>query len=152
MGKNDNKSFLACRVKSVGSTAPLENFYEIRKLDNMLLKNKARLVAQGFRQEEAINFEESFASVARIEAIRIFVENAAHKNMTIFQMDVKTAFLNGELKEEIYVSQPKGFVDQDNASHVYKLKEALYGLKQAPPAWPVPVSQAENLHIIRQHT
>ncbi|GJT70911.1 retrovirus-related pol polyprotein from transposon TNT 1-94 [Tanacetum coccineum] len=98
-----------------------------------VLKNKARLVAQGFRQEEGIDFEESFAPVARIEAIRIFVANAAHKNMTIYQMDVKTAFLNGELKEEVYVSQPEGFVDQDNP--VYKLKKALYGLKQAPRAW-----------------
>ncbi|GKA50311.1 retrovirus-related pol polyprotein from transposon TNT 1-94 [Tanacetum coccineum] len=100
-----------------------------------VLKNKARLVAQGFRQEEGIDFEESFALVARIEAIRIFVANAAHKNMTIYQMDVKMAFLNGELKEEVYVSQPEGFVDQDNPSHVYKLKKALYGLKQAPRAW-----------------
>ncbi|GJY86604.1 retrovirus-related pol polyprotein from transposon TNT 1-94 [Tanacetum coccineum] len=100
-----------------------------------VLKNKARLVAQGFRQEEGIDFEESFAPVARIEAIRIFVANATHKNMTIYQMDVKTAFLNGELKEEVYVSQPEGFVDQDNPSHVYKLKKALYGLKQAPRAW-----------------
>ncbi|GKE15902.1 retrovirus-related pol polyprotein from transposon TNT 1-94 [Tanacetum coccineum] len=102
---------------------------------NLAVKNKARLVAQGFRQEERIDFEESFAPVARIEAIRIFVANAAHKNMTIYQMDIKTAFLNGELKEEVYVSQPEGFVDQDNPSHVYKLKKALYGLKQAPRAW-----------------
>ncbi|GKC11142.1 retrovirus-related pol polyprotein from transposon TNT 1-94 [Tanacetum coccineum] len=87
------------------------------------------------KQEEGINFEESFAPVARIEAIRIFVANAANKNMTIFQMDVKTAFLNGELKEEVYVSQPEGFVDQEYPSHVYKLKKALYGLKQAPRAW-----------------
>ncbi|GJT63867.1 retrovirus-related pol polyprotein from transposon TNT 1-94 [Tanacetum coccineum] len=100
-----------------------------------VLKNKARLVAQGFRQEEDIDFEESFAPVVRIEAIRIFVANAAHKNMTIYQMEVKTTFLNGELKEEVYVSQPEGFVDQDNPSHVYKLKKALYGLKQAPRAW-----------------
>nr|GEU76703.1 retrovirus-related Pol polyprotein from transposon TNT 1-94 [Tanacetum cinerariifolium] len=100
-----------------------------------ILKNKARLVAQGFRQEKGIDFEESFAQVARIEAIRIFVANAAHKNMTIFQMDVKMAFLNGKLKEEVYVSQPEGFVDQDNPSHVYKLKKALYSLKQAPCAW-----------------
>ncbi|GKA75556.1 retrovirus-related pol polyprotein from transposon TNT 1-94 [Tanacetum coccineum] len=76
-----------------------------------VLKNKARLVAQGLRQEEGIDFEESFAPVAKIEAIRIFVANAAHKNMTIYQMDVKTAFLNGELKEEVYVSQLEGFVD-----------------------------------------
>ncbi|GJV88559.1 retrovirus-related pol polyprotein from transposon TNT 1-94 [Tanacetum coccineum] len=100
-----------------------------------VLKNKARLVAQGFRQEEGIDFEESFAPVARIEAIHIFVAYAAHKNMIIYQMDIKTDFLNGELKEEVYVSQPEGFVDQDNPSHVYKLKKALYGLKQAPRAW-----------------
>nr|GEX80090.1 retrovirus-related Pol polyprotein from transposon TNT 1-94 [Tanacetum cinerariifolium] len=97
--------------------------------------NKARLVTQGFRLEEGIDFEESFEPVARIEVIRIFVANAAHKNMTIFQMDVKTAFLNGELKEEVYVSQPEGFVDQDNLSHVYKLKKSLYGLIQAPRVW-----------------
>ncbi|GKA20307.1 retrovirus-related pol polyprotein from transposon TNT 1-94 [Tanacetum coccineum] len=86
-------------------------------------------------QEEGIDFEESFAPVSRIEAISIFVANAAHKNMTIYQMDIKTAFLNGEHKEGVYVSQPEGFVDQDNPSHVYNLKNALYGLKQAPRAW-----------------
>ncbi|GJS49315.1 retrovirus-related pol polyprotein from transposon TNT 1-94 [Tanacetum coccineum] len=86
-------------------------------------------------QEEGIAFEELFAPVARIEAIQIFVAYAAHKNMIIYQMDVKMDFLNGELKEEVYVSQPEGFVDQDNPSHVYKLKKALYGLKQAPRAW-----------------
>nr|GEU50508.1 retrovirus-related Pol polyprotein from transposon TNT 1-94 [Tanacetum cinerariifolium] len=100
-----------------------------------VLKNKAGLVSQRFMQEEGINFEKSFAPVARIKAIHIFIANADHKNMTIFQMYVKTAFLNGELKEEVYVSQPKGFVDQDNPSHVYKLKKALYSVKQAPRAW-----------------
>nr|GEY07315.1 putative RNA-directed DNA polymerase [Tanacetum cinerariifolium] len=93
------------------------------------------IISQGFRQEEGIDFEESFAPVARMGAIRIFIANAAHMNITIYQMDVKTAFLNGELKEEVYVSQAKGFVDQDNPSDVYKLKKALYGLKQAPRAW-----------------
>nr|GEV35568.1 hypothetical protein [Tanacetum cinerariifolium] len=86
-------------------------------------------------KQEGIDFEKSFAPVARIEVIRIFVVNAANKNMTIFQMDVKTAFLNGKLKEEVYISQPEGFVDQDNPSHVYKFKKALYGLKQARRAW-----------------
>ncbi|GKD67111.1 retrovirus-related pol polyprotein from transposon TNT 1-94, partial [Tanacetum coccineum] len=85
-------------------------------------------------QEDGIDFEESFAPVARIEAICIFVANATHKNMKIYQMDVKMAFLNRELKEEVYVSQPEGFVDQDNPSQAYKLKKALYGLKQAPRA------------------
>ncbi|GJW15010.1 retrovirus-related pol polyprotein from transposon TNT 1-94 [Tanacetum coccineum] len=87
------------------------------------------------RQEEGINFEESFATGAWIEAIRIFIANATSKNMIIYQMDVKTAFLNGELKEEVYVSQPKGFIDPDHPTHVYRLKKALYGLKQAPRAW-----------------
>nr|GEV77636.1 retrovirus-related Pol polyprotein from transposon TNT 1-94 [Tanacetum cinerariifolium] len=100
-----------------------------------VLKNKARLVAKGYHQEKGIDLEESFAPVACIEAIRIFVANAANKNMTIYQIDVKTAFLNGELCEEVYVSKPKGFVDQDNPTYVYKLKKALYGLNQAPRVW-----------------
>ncbi|GJR89673.1 retrovirus-related pol polyprotein from transposon TNT 1-94 [Tanacetum coccineum] len=99
------------------------------------LKNKARLVVKGYHQEVGIDFEESFAHVARLEAIRIFIANVANKNMTIYQMDVKTDFLNGELREVVYVSQPEGFVDQDKPNHVYRLKKALYGLKQAPRAW-----------------
>nr|GEW20110.1 hypothetical protein [Tanacetum cinerariifolium] len=95
------------------------------------LENKARLVTRGYRQEEGIDFVESFAPVARLEAIRIFLAYAAHKNMVVYQMDVKTAFLNGNLREEVYVSQLDGFVDPDNPNHVYKLKRALYGLKQA---------------------
>ncbi|GKC40144.1 retrovirus-related pol polyprotein from transposon TNT 1-94 [Tanacetum coccineum] len=107
------------------------------KLDECgdVLKNKARLVARGYRQEEGIDFEESFAPVARIKAIRIFIANAASKNMIIYQMDVKTAFLNDELKEEVYVSQLEGFIDPDHPTHVYRLKKAHYGLKQAPRAW-----------------
>ncbi|GJS04757.1 retrovirus-related pol polyprotein from transposon TNT 1-94 [Tanacetum coccineum] len=93
-----------------------------------ILKNKARLVAQGFRQEEGINFEESFAQVARIEAIHIFVANAAHKNMTIYQM-TQTASLYASSKIGLRSCKPEGFVDQDSPSHVYKLKKALYGLK-----------------------
>ncbi|GJY58063.1 retrovirus-related pol polyprotein from transposon TNT 1-94 [Tanacetum coccineum] len=93
------------------------------------------MIAKGYHQEEEIDFEESFAPVTRIEAIRIFIANAANKNMTIYQMDIKTAFLNGELREVVYVSQPEGFVDQDNLNHVYRIKNALYGLKQAPCAW-----------------
>nr|GEW61843.1 copia protein [Tanacetum cinerariifolium] len=95
----------------------------------------ARLVAMGYRQKEEIDFEESFATITRIEAIRIFIANAASKNMAIYQMDVKTTFLNGDLKEKVYVSQPKGFVDPDHPTHVYRIKKALYGLKQAPWAW-----------------
>ncbi|GKE54479.1 retrovirus-related pol polyprotein from transposon TNT 1-94 [Tanacetum coccineum] len=102
------------------------------KLDEYgdVLKNKAWLVAKGYRQEEG--FEELFTPVARIEAIRIFIANAATKNMIIYQMDVKTAFLNGDLQEEVFVSQLEGFEDPDNPTHVYRLKKALYGLKQAP--------------------
>nr|GEY23585.1 retrovirus-related Pol polyprotein from transposon TNT 1-94 [Tanacetum cinerariifolium] len=114
----------------------LKGIYKVKTDEfDRVLKNKARLVAQGFRKEEGIDFEESFTPVVRIEAIRIFVANAANKNMTIFQMDIKTTFLNGELREEVYVSQPEGFVDQEYPSHVYKLKKAFYSLKQAPYAW-----------------
>nr|GEY52677.1 retrovirus-related Pol polyprotein from transposon TNT 1-94 [Tanacetum cinerariifolium] len=107
------------------------------KLDELggILKNKACLVARGYCQVEGIDFEESFAPVARLEAIRIFVAYATHKNIDVYQMDLKTVLLNGNLREEVYVSQPDGFVDQDNPNHVYKLKKALYGLKQAPCAW-----------------
>ncbi|GJU10386.1 retrovirus-related pol polyprotein from transposon TNT 1-94 [Tanacetum coccineum] len=102
--------------------------------ENMVIRNKTRLVLRGYRQEEGIDFEESFTPVARMEAIRIFLAYAAHKSFTVFQMDVKTAFLHGSLKEDVYVCQPKGFIDVDHPSHVYKLKKALYGLKQAPRA------------------
>ncbi|GKE05457.1 retrovirus-related pol polyprotein from transposon TNT 1-94, partial [Tanacetum coccineum] len=106
------------------------------KLDELggILKNKARLVARGYRQEERIDFEESFAPVARLDAIRIFLSFASHMNMIVYQIDVKMTFLNGILREEVYVSQPDGFVDQNNPNHVYKLKKALYRLKQAPRA------------------
>ncbi|GJS95147.1 retrovirus-related pol polyprotein from transposon TNT 1-94 [Tanacetum coccineum] len=99
------------------------------------LKNKARLVARGYRQEEGIDFEEYFAPVARLKAIRIFLAFAAHMNMVVYQMDVKTTFLKGNLREEVYISQPDGFVDKDKPNHVYKLKKSLYRLKQAPRAW-----------------
>nr|GEV18057.1 hypothetical protein [Tanacetum cinerariifolium] len=103
--------------------------------EQTVIKNKSRLVVRGYCQEEGINFEESFAPVARMEAIRIFLAYAAHKSFTVFQMDMKTAFLHGSLKEDVYVCQPEGFIDADHLSHVYKLKKALYGLKQAPRAW-----------------
>ncbi|GKC55962.1 retrovirus-related pol polyprotein from transposon TNT 1-94 [Tanacetum coccineum] len=98
------------------------------KLDELggMLKNKARLVVREYRQEEGINFQESFALVARLEAIRIFLAFATHMNMVVYQMDVKTAFLNGILCEEVYVRQPDRFVDPKNPNHVYKLKNDLY--------------------------
>ncbi|GJU15236.1 retrovirus-related pol polyprotein from transposon TNT 1-94 [Tanacetum coccineum] len=97
--------------------------------------NNFHLVAKGYGPEEGINFEESFAPVARLEDVRILVAYAAHKNFSIYQMDVKMAFLNGPLKEEVFVSQPDEFVDPDFLNHVYRLKKALYGLKQSLRAW-----------------
>nr|GFA82022.1 retrovirus-related Pol polyprotein from transposon TNT 1-94 [Tanacetum cinerariifolium] len=110
------------------------NFEETRALYESLYQNLA-VEVEKVNSEEEIDFEESFAPVARLEAIRIFLAYAAHKNMVVYQMDVKTAFLNGNLPKDVYVSQPDGFVDPNNPNHVYKLKKALYGLKQAPHAW-----------------
>nr|GEV48325.1 hypothetical protein [Tanacetum cinerariifolium] len=103
--------------------------------EQTVIRNKSRLVVRGYRQEEGIYFKESFASVSRMEDIRIFLAYVAHKSFYVFQIDVKTAFLHGALKEDVYVCQPEGFIDADHTSHVYKLKKALYGLKQAPKAW-----------------
>nr|GEU94644.1 hypothetical protein [Tanacetum cinerariifolium] len=103
--------------------------------EQTVIQNKSHLVVRGYRQEEGIDFEESFTPIARMEAIRIFLAYAAHKSFTVYQMDVKTVFLHGSLKEDVYVCQPEGFIDADHPSHVYKLKKALYGLKQAPRAW-----------------
>nr|GEX49581.1 retrovirus-related Pol polyprotein from transposon TNT 1-94 [Tanacetum cinerariifolium] len=103
--------------------------------DQTVIRNNARLVAKGYVQEEGIDFKETFAPVKRLEAVRIFVAYAAHKSFPIYHMDVKTAFLNGPLKEEVYVAQPDGFVDLDHPEKVYRLRKALYGVKQAPRAW-----------------
>jgi len=107
------------------------------KLDEegKVVRNKARLVAQGYNQQEGIDYDETFAPVARLEAIRILLAYAAHKSIKLFQMDVKSAFLNGFLNEEVYVSQPPGFINKEKPNHVFKLTKALYGLKQAPRAW-----------------
>ncbi|GJX84698.1 retrovirus-related pol polyprotein from transposon TNT 1-94 [Tanacetum coccineum] len=102
--------------------------------DNTIIHNKACLVAKGYAQEEGIDFEESFVLVARLEAVRIFIAYAPHKSFPIYKIDVKTAFLNGPLKEEVYVAQPDRFVDHDHPEKVYRLRKALYGLKQAPRA------------------
>nr|GEU96189.1 copia protein [Tanacetum cinerariifolium] len=128
--------------------------------DQTVIRNKARLVAKGYAQEEVIDFEESFAPVPRLEAVQIFVGYAAHKSFPIYQMDVKTVFLNGPLKEEVYVAQPDGFVDPDHPEKVYRLRKALYGLKQAPRVWtsnpPIPrgifINQAKYaLEILHKH-
>nr|GFC17857.1 retrovirus-related Pol polyprotein from transposon TNT 1-94 [Tanacetum cinerariifolium] len=102
---------------------------------SLVIRNKARFVAVGYSQQEGIDYDKTFAPVARIEAIRLFLAYAAHKDFTVFQMDVKTTFLNGILKEEVCVSQPLGFVSKQYPDHVYALDKALYGLKQAPRAW-----------------
>ncbi|GJS05476.1 retrovirus-related pol polyprotein from transposon TNT 1-94 [Tanacetum coccineum] len=103
--------------------------------DQTVIRNKARLIAKGYAQEEGIDFEESFAPVARLEAVWIFVAYAAHKSFPINQIEVKMTFLNGPLKEEVYVAQPRMGRDPDHPEKVYRLKKALYGLKQAPSAW-----------------
>nr|GEU69948.1 retrovirus-related Pol polyprotein from transposon TNT 1-94 [Tanacetum cinerariifolium] len=102
---------------------------------SLVIRNKARLVVVGYSQQEGIDYDETFAPVARIEDIRLFLAYAAHKNFTVFQMDVKTTFLNGILKEEVYVGQPPYFVSKQYPDHVYALDKALYGLEQAPQAW-----------------
>ncbi|GKA84334.1 retrovirus-related pol polyprotein from transposon TNT 1-94 [Tanacetum coccineum] len=128
------KNFKQAMTEPSWIDAMQEEIHEFVKTDEFdgVLKNKARLVAQGFRQEEGIDFEESFAPVARIEAIRIFVANAANKNMTIFQMDIKTAFLNGELKEEVYFSTRRIFQDVDDGADVIflglKISQSLKGI------------------------
>nr|GFC32792.1 retrovirus-related Pol polyprotein from transposon TNT 1-94 [Tanacetum cinerariifolium] len=96
---------------------------------------KSRLVAKGYAQKKGIDFEESFAPVARLEVVRLLIAYAAHKSFTVYQMDVKTTFLYGPLKEEVYVNQPDGIVDPYHPDKVYHLKKALYGLKQAPRGW-----------------
>nr|GEV04808.1 retrovirus-related Pol polyprotein from transposon TNT 1-94 [Tanacetum cinerariifolium] len=103
--------------------------------ENTVIQNKSRLVAKGYAQKKGVDFEESFAPVARLEVVRLFIAYVAHKSFTIYQMDVKTPFLYGPLKEEVYMNQPDGFVDPYHPDKVYRLKKALYGLKQAPRAW-----------------
>jgi hypothetical protein len=103
--------------------------------DGHVIRNKARLVAKGYSQEEGVDFDETFAPVARLEAIRIFLAFAAHHEFKVYQMDVKSAFLNGELEEVVYVYQPPGFINEEKPHWVYRLNKALYGLRQAPRAW-----------------
>nr|GEX30093.1 putative ribonuclease H-like domain-containing protein [Tanacetum cinerariifolium] len=106
-----------------------------RDARGIVVKNKARLVAQGHRQEEGIDYDEVFALVAKIEAIRLFLAFASYIGFMVYQMDVKNTFLYGEIEEEVYVTQPKGFEDPHNPKHIYRVVKALYGLHQAPRAW-----------------
>ncbi|GJS98951.1 copia protein [Tanacetum coccineum] len=107
------------------------------KLDEngIVFRNKARLVAQGYHQQEGIDYDETYAPVARLESIRISLAYACALDFKLFQMDVKSAFLNDFINEEVYVAQPLGFIDFEKLDHVYKLKKALYGLKQELKAW-----------------
>jgi hypothetical protein len=100
-----------------------------------IVRNKSRLVCKGYAQVEGQDFDETFAPVARLEAIIIFLAYECHKNFKVYQMDVKSTFLNGDLEEDVYVDKRKGFSLTDNPDYVYKLKKALYVLKQAPRAW-----------------
>ncbi|GJT95719.1 retrovirus-related pol polyprotein from transposon TNT 1-94 [Tanacetum coccineum] len=107
------------------------------KLDEngIVSRNKARLVAQGYNQQEGIDYDETYVPVARLESIRILLAYACALEFKLFQMDAKSVFLNGFINEEVYVAQPKGFINFEKPDHVYKLKKALYCLKQAPKAW-----------------
>nr|GEU44443.1 ribonuclease H-like domain, reverse transcriptase, RNA-dependent DNA polymerase [Tanacetum cinerariifolium] len=106
-----------------------------------IIKYKARLVAKGYVQEQGIDFDEVFAPVARIETVRLILALAAYHGWQVHHLDVKSAFLHGDLKQEVYVTQPEGFVQQGNLRKVYKLTKALYGLRQAPRAWNVKLDQ-----------
>lgn len=110
--------------------------YKLKKEpDGRIVKHKARLVAKGYVQRQGVDFEEVFAPVARLETIRLLIAIAAQQRWEVHHMDVKSAFLNGELKEEVYVTQPPGFALEGQEGKVLKLHKALYGLKQAPRAW-----------------
>jgi len=103
--------------------------------NDMVTRNKARMVAQGYTQIEGLDFGETYAPIARLESIRILIAYATHHDFKLYQMDVKSAFLNGPITKLVYVEQPLGFEDPKLSNHVYKLHKALYGLKQAPRAW-----------------
>jgi hypothetical protein len=110
-------------------------FHNKQDDQGIFVRNKSRLVAKGFSQVKGLDFGETFAPVTRVEAIHILLAYASHHEMKLYQMDVKSAFLNGLINELVYVDQPPGFEDPRYPNHVYRLFKALYGLKQAPRAW-----------------
>ncbi|GJV25183.1 putative ribonuclease H-like domain-containing protein [Tanacetum coccineum] len=134
---------------AIGTKWILKNKRDAR---GIVVRNKARLVAQGHRQEEGIDYDEVFAPVARIEAIRLFLAFASYMGFMVYQMDVKSAFLYGEIEEEVYVTQPKGFEDPHFPKHVYRVVKALYGLHQAPRAWYARLSTFLLKHNYRRGT
>ena len=113
----------------------MNNTIPFHSATHAMTRNKARLVAKGYAQATGLDFKETFAHVARLESIRILLAYAAHHSFRLFQMDVKSAFLNGPIKEDVYMKQPPVFEDDRYPDHVYKLLKAFYGLKQAPRAW-----------------
>nr|GEU82664.1 retrovirus-related Pol polyprotein from transposon TNT 1-94 [Tanacetum cinerariifolium] len=135
-GQLANSCLFSCLLSSIEpanvAEALRDTDWNTKDESCLVIRNKARLVAFGYSQQEGINYDETFAPVARIEAIRLFLAYVTHKDFTVFQMDVKTAFLNGIHKEEVYVGQPPGFISTQYPYHVYALDKALYGLKQAP--------------------
>ncbi|GJW20790.1 retrovirus-related pol polyprotein from transposon TNT 1-94 [Tanacetum coccineum] len=133
MSRTEPKNIKEAMDDSAWIESIQEELHQFDRLDeNTVIRNKSHLVAKGYAQKEGIYFEESFAPVARLEAVRLFITYVAHKSFTVYQMDVKTTFLYGPLKEEVYVNQPDGFVDPYHPDKVYRLKKALYGFKQAP--------------------
>jgi hypothetical protein len=131
--RNEVWSLVPCPRQNVVGTKWV--FHNKQDEHGVVTRNKARLVAKGYARVAGLDFEETFAPVARLESIRILLAYAAHHSFKLFQMDVKSAFLNGPIKEEVYVEQPPGFEDDMYPDHVYKLSKVLYGLKQAPRAW-----------------
>jgi hypothetical protein len=132
--KNDTWELTALPPKK--KTIGVKWVYKIKRTaDGDVDRYKARLVAKGYKQKYGIDYEEVFAPVARLDTVRLLISLAAHHSWKIYQLDVKSAFLNGVLEEEVYVEQPEGFISQGEEDKVYRLKKALYGLKQAPRAW-----------------
>nr|GEW35111.1 hypothetical protein [Tanacetum cinerariifolium] len=130
--KHKSKEMEEHRVRPIGTKWVLKNRKDER---GIVIRNKARLVVQGYTQEKGINYEEVFAPVARIEAIRLFLAYALFMGFIVYEMDVKSAFLYGTIDEEVYVMQPPGFQDPEFLDRVYKVKKAMYELHQAPRAW-----------------
>nr|GEW56085.1 putative ribonuclease H-like domain-containing protein [Tanacetum cinerariifolium] len=135
VSRTEPKNIKEAMADSAWIESMQKELHQFDRLENTVIQNKSRLVAKGYAQKEGVDFEESFAPVARLEAVGLFIAYAAHKSFTVYQMDVKTTFLYGPLKEEVYVSQPDGFVDPYHPNKIYRLKKALYGLKQASRAW-----------------
>ena len=139
----DNETWELTELPAGHRAIGLKWVFKIKKdPQGNVIKHKALLVAKGYAQREGIDFEEVFAPVARMETVRVLVALTAHRGWHVHHMDMKLAFLNGELAEKVYVRQPEGFVDTNNRQAVLKLRKALYGLRQAPRAWNIKLDSA----------